>query len=265
MALLEITDLRVQLPRREGWQAVVDGVSVGVDAGEVLGIAGESGSGKTMTALALLGLLPHASQVSGSARFAGRELVGMSHEQLRGVRGREIAMVFQDPATALHPMLPVRTLLTEHMRHHLGLDKRAARGRALELLEQVRIPDPARTLHAYPHELSGGMRQRVAIAAALACGPKLLLADEPTTALDVTVQAGILRLLDRLRRETELAVVVITHDLGVISALADHVAVMRHGAMVEQGTTSAVLTAPAHEYTRALLDALPPAHRGAAS
>lgn len=253
MALLELSDLRVRLPSREGWQPVVDGVSVGVDAGEILGIAGESGSGKTMTALALLGLLPHGARTSGSALFAGRELVGMSHEALRHVRGREIAMVFQDPSTALHPMLPVRTLLTEHMRHHLGLDKRAARARALELLEQVRIPDPARALHAYPHELSGGMRQRVAIAAALACGPKLLLADEPTTALDVTVQAGILRLLDRLRRETGLAVVVITHDLGVISALADRVAVMRGGTVVEQGATSTVLTAPEHDYTRALL------------
>ncbi|WP_232664861.1 ABC transporter ATP-binding protein [Pseudonocardia sp. TRM90224] len=265
MALLEVTGLRVRLPRRGGWTSVVDGIDLAVDAGEVLGVAGESGSGKTMSALALLGLLPHGARTEGSARFAGRELVGMGEQQLRDVRGKEIAMVFQDPATALHPMLPVRTLLTEHARHHLGISKQDAGKRALELLEQVRIPDPARTLHAYPHELSGGMRQRVAIAAALACGPKLLLADEPTTALDVTVQAGILRLLDRLRRETGLAVIVITHDLGVISALADRVVVMRGGVVVEDGRTSEVLTSPTHEYTRSLLEALPPAHRGSAS
>jgi oligopeptide transport system ATP-binding protein len=264
MALLELADLRVRLPRHDGWRAVVDGVSLAVDAGEVLGIAGESGSGKTMTALALLGLLPHGARTEGSARFDGRELVGADDRELRAVRGREIAMVFQDPATALHPMLPVQTLVTEHARHHLGLDKRSARARALELLEQVRIPDPERALRAYPHELSGGMRQRVAIAAALACGPKLLLADEPTTALDVTVQAGILRLLDRLRKEEGLAVVVITHDLGVISALADRVVVMRDGVVVESGPTATVLTEPGHAYTRTLLDALPPAHRGTA-
>lgn len=264
MSLLEVADLRVLLPQRSGMLAAVDGVSFAVAPGEVLGIAGESGSGKTMTALALLGLLPHGARVSGSARFDGCELVGLGAAALRRLRGRELAMVFQDPMTSLHPMLTIETLLTEHVRQHLGLSRAAARTRALELLAQVRIPDPERALRAHPHEFSGGMRQRLAIAIALACKPKLLLADEPTTALDVTVQAGILRLLDQLRREVGLSIVLITHDLGVISAVADRVLVMRTGKVVESGSTPGVLTAPAHEYTRSLLEALPGAHRSGA-
>ncbi len=261
MSLLEVADLRVQLPQRAGLLAAVDGVSFSVAPGEVLGIAGESGSGKTMTALALLGLLPHGARVGGSARFDGTELVGLPDAALRRLRGRELAMVFQDPMTSLHPMLTIETLLTEHVRQHLRLDRAAARTRALELLAQVRIPDPEQALRAHPHEFSGGMRQRLAIAIALACKPKLLLADEPTTALDVTVQAGILRLLDQLRREVGLSIVLITHDLGVISAVADRVLVMRTGKIVEAGATRSVLTAPEHAYTRSLLEALPGAHR----
>jgi ABC-type dipeptide/oligopeptide/nickel transport system ATPase component len=261
MSLLEVDDLRVGLPRRDGMLAAVDGVSFAVAPGEVLGIAGESGSGKTMTALALLGLLPHGARVTGSARFDGKELVGLDVQAIRRIRGRELAMVFQDPMTSLHPMLTVETLLTEHVRHHLKASRAEARQRALELLAQVRIPDPERALHAHAHEFSGGMRQRLAIAIALACKPKLLLADEPTTALDVTVQAGILRLLDRLRTEFGLSIVLITHDLGVISAVADRVLVMRTGKIVESGTTRIVLTEPAHAYTRSLLEALPGAHR----
>jgi oligopeptide transport system ATP-binding protein len=255
--LLEVEGLRVRLPARGAMAAAVDGVDFGLAQGRVLGIAGESGSGKTMTALALLGLLPHGAQVEGSARFAGADLLRMSQTELRWLRGRELAMVFQDPMTSLHPMLPIERLLTEHVRHHLGLGRAAARERALELLRQVRIPDPEAALRAYPHQFSGGMRQRIAIAIAIACGPKLLIADEPTTALDVTVQAGVLRLLDRLRREQQLAVIVITHDLGVLSAIADDLAVFYAGKVVEVGTREQVLRAPRHPYTAGLLGALP--------
>jgi oligopeptide/dipeptide ABC transporter ATP-binding protein len=264
-ALLEVENLTVWLTTRRGPQKAVDGVSFHVDAGEIFGIAGESGSGKTMTAMALLGLLPHAARTSGRAVFDGRDLLAMSPKQLRSVRGRDIAMVSQDPSTSLHPMLSVETQLTEHMRHHLGLRKSEARGRAVDLLATVRIPDPERALGAHPAQFSGGMRQRIAIAVALACQPRLLLADEPTTALDVTVQAGILRLLDRLRREQGLAVVVITHDLGVMSAVTDRICVMYGGRVAEVGPRPSVLKEPRHPYTRGLLDALPDPQAGAAT
>src|SRR5437868_14774675 len=207
--------------------------------------------------LALLGLLPERSTVEGSARFEGRELIGMPRRTLRELAGRDLAMVFQDPFTSLHPMLSIGKQLTEHVRRHLGLDRRAAEGRARELLADVRIPDPDAALRAYPHQFSGGMRQRIAIAIALAGRPKLLIADDPTTALDVTVQAGILRLLDRLRHEHELAVVLITHDVGVLSAVADRVSIFYAGRIVESGARAEVLQRPRHPYTRALLDALP--------
>jgi len=256
-ALLEVDGLRVRLPTGAGMTTIVDGVDYAVEPGEVFGVAGESGSGKTMSMLALLGLLPQGAVVEGSARFDGHDLLRLSKRQLRGVSGREVGMVFQDPLTSLHPMLPVGRQLTEHMRRHLGLGGREAGRRAVELLELVRIPGPATALQAYPHQFSGGMRQRIAIAVALACGPKLLIADEPTTALDVTVQAGILRLLDRLRRENELSVVLITHDLGVLSSLADRVSIFYAGRVVESGPRELVLREPRHPYTRALLDALP--------
>ena len=255
--LLEVEALSVWLATRRGPRKAVDDVSVSVGAGEIVGIAGESGSGKTMTALSLLGLLPPGATTAGSVRFDGAQLLGRPARYLRGIRGRQIAMVSQDPATSLHPMLRIETQLTEHMRHHLGVSRSEARSRAVELLDTVRIPDPERALHAHPGQFSGGMRQRIAIACALACEPRLLLADEPTTALDVTVQAGILRLLDRLRRERGLAVVIITHDLAVMSSVADRVCVMYGGRMVEIGPRSAVLTAPRHPYTRGLLAALP--------
>jgi oligopeptide/dipeptide ABC transporter ATP-binding protein len=207
--------------------------------------------------LALLGLLPEGAVVGGRVRFEDRELLGLPTSRLRRIAGRDLAMVFQDPLTSLHPMLSIGRQLTEHVRIHLGLDRRAAERRALELLEEVRIPDGAAALRAYPHQFSGGMRQRIAIAIALACRPKLLIADEPTTALDVTVQAGILRLLDRLRRESDLAVVLITHDLGVLSAIADRVSIFYAGRVVESGPRQDVLQRPRHPYTRALLDALP--------
>jgi oligopeptide/dipeptide ABC transporter ATP-binding protein len=257
VTLLEVEGLRVRLPGARGLLDVVDGVDYAVEQGEVFGVAGESGSGKTMSMLALLGLLPDGAQVEGSVRFDGVDLLGLSRTRLRAISGRDLAMVFQDPLTSLHPMLTVGKQLTEHVREHLGLDRRAAEQRAVELLAEVRIPDGERALHAYPHQFSGGMRQRIAIAIALACRPKLLIADEPTTALDVTVQAGILRLLDRLRRENDLAVILITHDLGVMSAIADRVSIFYAGRVVESGTREAVLQAPRHPYTRALLDALP--------
>ena len=256
-ALLEVEGLRVRLPTPAGRVTVVDGVDYRVEAGEVFGIAGESGSGKTMSVLALMGLLPPGAAVEGQALFAARDLLRLPPRALRRICGRELAMVFQDPMTALHPMLSVGTQLTEHVRRHLGLGRSDAAVRALELLREVRIPDPKGALKGYPHQFSGGMRQRIAIAVALACRPKLLIADEPTTALDVTVQAGIIRLLDRLRRESGLAIVLISHDLGVLSAISDRVAVFYAGRIVEGGGRADVLSRPRHPYTRGLLDALP--------
>ena len=256
-ALLEVEGLRVRLPTPAGFATVVDGVDYEVEPAQVFGVAGESGSGKTMSMLALLGLLPPGAVVEGRAAFGGQDLLALRGRSQRAVAGREIGMVFQDPLTSLHPMLSVGRQLTEHVRLHLGLSRRAASRRAITLLEQVRIPDPASALHAYPHQFSGGMRQRIAIAIALACEPRLLIADEPTTALDVTVQAGILRLLDALRREFELSVVLITHDLAVLSSIADQASIFYAGRIVESGPRAELLRHPRHPYTRALLDALP--------
>ncbi len=256
-ALLNVERLTVALPTRDGYRNAVDDLSFTVDGGEILGIAGESGSGKTMTALSLFGLLPHGAKVSGSIRLDGIELLALGAKQLRAIRGRQIAMVSQDPATSLHPILPIGTQLTEHMRYHLGVSKSEAMERAAGLLSTVRIPDPEQALRSYPGQFSGGMRQRIAIAAALAAEPRLLVADEPTTALDVTVQAGILRLLDRLSRERGMAVIVITHDLGVMSAIARRLYVMYAGRLAEAGPVADLLTSPRHPYTKGLLDALP--------
>jgi oligopeptide/dipeptide ABC transporter ATP-binding protein len=257
VSLLEVEGLRVRLPTPTGLATIVDGVDYRVEPAQVFGVAGESGSGKTMSVLALLGLLPPGAVVDGRAAFGGRDLLRLRGKDLRRVAGREIGMVFQDPLTSLHPMLSVGKQLTEHVRLRLGLDRRAAERRALDLLAQVRIPDPQGALHAFPHQFSGGMRQRIAIAIALACGPRLLIADEPTTALDVTVQAGIIRLLDRLRREAELSVLLITHDLGVMSSIADRISIFYAGRVVESAGREELLQRPRHPYTRALLDALP--------
>jgi len=257
MSLLEVEGLRVRLPTLDGLVTVVDDAELGVEQGEVFGVAGESGSGKTMSMLALLGLLPDRAVVEGSARFEGRDLLRLPRRELRALAGREVAMVFQDPTTSLHPMLSIGRQLTEHVRRHLRVGRRAAAARATALLDDVRIPDPESALRAFPHQFSGGMRQRIAIAVALAARPKLLIADEPTTALDVTVQAGILRLLDRLRLEHELSVILITHDLGVMSSIADRISIFYAGRVVESGTRADVLQRPRHPYTRALLDALP--------
>ncbi|MGH3004269.1 MAG: ABC transporter ATP-binding protein [Gaiellaceae bacterium] len=256
-ALLDVEGLSVRLPTARGEVTIVDGVDYSVEAGEVFGVAGESGSGKTISVLALLRLLPEGARVGGRALYGGQDLLALRPQALRRVRGREVSMVFQDPLTSLHPMLTVGRQLTEHVRLHERLGRGAARRRAVELLEEVRIPDPERALASFAHQFSGGMRQRIAIAIALVCRPKLLIADEPTTALDVTVQAGILRLLDRLRRENGLSVILITHDLGVMSSIADHVSVFYAGRIVESGRARELLAGPRHPYTRALLESLP--------
>lgn len=262
-ALLEVENLGVHLP---GDVPVIHDATLRVDEGEVVGVAGESGSGKSMTASALLGLLPPGARTTGAARLhrvpqpggtGTVDLLALRGAEWNRVRGTEIAMVFQDATASLHPMLSVGRQLTEHMRVHLGMDRRAARRRAVELLDRVRIPDPERALRAYPHQFSGGMRQRVAIASALACRPRLLIADEPTTALDVTVQAGILRLLDELRTETGLSVLFVTHDLGVLASLTARSYVFYAGRVMETAATPELVTRPRHPYTAALLGARP--------
>lgn len=251
-AALTISDLRISIGR-----PLVHGISLQLEPGRIMGLAGESGSGKTLTSLAVLGLLPRGAKVDGSIRLGATELLGMRRRALMQVRGRRVAMVFQDPSTALHPQLNVGSQLTDHMRTHLGLSRSAARERAVELLERVGIPEAESALRRFPHQFSGGQRQRIAIAIALACDPEVLLADEPTTALDVTVQAGILQLLRDLAVERGLAVLLVTHDLGVMSAIADDVAVMRYGRIVEQADRATLFTAPRDPYTRSLLAALP--------
>ncbi|PPH21456.1 ABC transporter ATP-binding protein [Rathayibacter sp. AY1C4] len=256
---LTISGLRI----RTRSHAVVDGIDLALRRGGIHGLAGESGSGKTMTALAVLGLLPGSMTASGSIRLADdtgdgtTELVGASRQVLGAVRGRRVAMIFQDPSTSLHPQLTVGRQLTDHLRHHLGLGKEAARSRAEALLERVRVPDARASLGRYPHQFSGGQRQRIAVAVALACEPSVLLADEPTTALDVTVQAGVLQLLRELVDDGGLSILLVTHDLGVMSAVADEVTVMRQGLVVESAPRERLFTAPEDEYTRALLAALP--------
>ncbi len=259
MALLEVKDLRTHFFTREGVVHAVDGVSFALERGETIGIVGESGCGKSVTALSILGLIPRppARIVSGSVLFEGRDLTKLSERELEDVRGREIAMIFQDPMTSLNPTLKIGTQITETIRRHLGLSGEAARRRAVELLEEVRIPKAAERLNDYAHRFSGGMRQRVMIAIALSCNPKLLIADEPTTALDVTIQAQILDLLDELRREHSMAMIVITHDMGVVAETADDIAVMYAGEIVEQASAVELFETPEHPYTEALLGALP--------
>ncbi len=255
--LLTVSNLTVRLPGPNEPVTIVDRVSYTVLPRRVFGIAGESGSGKTMSVLALVGLAPADAVISGTATYADNDLLHLPEGRLRDIRGREVAVIFQDPMTSLHPMMTIERQLTEHVRHHLKLSHRDARDRAIELLEQVRIPDPKSALHAYPHQFSGGMRQRIAIAIALMCQPRLLIADEPTTALDVTVQAGLLRLLERLRERFDLSVILISHDLGVMSAIADDLTIFYAGRIVESGPTSEVLRRPRHPYTAALIASLP--------
>jgi oligopeptide/dipeptide ABC transporter ATP-binding protein len=259
MALLEVDDLCTHFFTREGVVHAVDGVSFAVDQGQTLGIVGESGCGKSVTALSIMGLIPKppARIVNGSVLFEGRDLTTLSDEELENVRGAEIAMIFQDPMTSLNPTLTIGTQITEALRRHLGMDGDEARRRAVGLLEEVRIPDAAGRLNDYPHSYSGGMRQRVMIAIALSCNPKLLIADEPTTALDVTVQAAILDLLEELRQSHDMAMIIITHDMGVVAEVADDVAVMYAGQVVEEAPALELFDRPEHPYTEALLGALP--------
>ena len=259
MALIEVNDLRTHFFTREGAVRAVDGISFSVERGKTLGIVGESGCGKSVTALSIMGLIPKppAKIVSGSVMFEGRDLTKLSERQLENVRGGEIAMIFQDPMTSLNPTLRIKTQITESLRRHLGLTGDAARKRAVELLDEVGIPRAAERVNDYPHRFSGGMRQRVMIAIALSCNPKLLIADEPTTALDVTIQAQILDLLDELRREHEMAMIIITHDMGVVAETADEVAVMYAGQIIEQAEASELFEHAEHPYTEALLGALP--------
>ena len=259
MALLEVSDLRTHFFTRQGVVRAVDGVSFEVDRGKTLGIVGESGCGKSVTALSIMGLIPKppARIVSGSIRFDGEELTGLKESELENLRGRELAMIFQDPMTSLNPTLTIGTQLTETLKRHLDLSGGAARTRAIELLEEVHIPNARQRLDDYPHRYSGGMRQRVMIAIALSCSPRLLIADEPTTALDVTVQAGILDLLEELREEHEMSMIIITHDMGVVAEAADEIAVMYAGQIVEQAAAEELFDHPEHPYTEALLGALP--------
>jgi peptide/nickel transport system ATP-binding protein len=256
--LLCVEDLRVEFPTADGVVHAVDGVSFQVGRGRKLGIVGESGSGKTVAALTVLGLTrAQGARVSGRILFEGRDLTALPESQLRAIRGNEIAMVFQDPLSSLHPLYRVGAQLVEAMRAHRDIPKARARTRAIELLGLVGIPAPARRVDDYPHELSGGMRQRAMIAMALAGDPALLIADEPTTALDVTVQAQILALLERLQRELGMAIVLITHDLGVVAEMADDVAVMYAGRIVESAPVEALFAGPEHPYTWGLLKSIP--------
>jgi oligopeptide/dipeptide ABC transporter ATP-binding protein len=258
-ALLTVRNLTVSFDTRRGAFDAVREVSFDVAAGKTLGVVGESGSGKSVTAMALMQLLPDsATMTSGSIAFAGRDLAALGERAMQKIRGREIAMVFQDPLSSLNPILTIGHQIMEPLRLQMGMGKAAARERAAELLALVRIPSPAETLRAYPHELSGGMRQRVMIAIALACGPKLLIADEPTTALDVTTQAQILELLRDLQERLHMSVLLITHDLGVVAEFADEVMVMYAGRAVERSPVRALFERPGHPYTEGLLHSMPP-------
>jgi len=253
-ALAEVSDLTVRFVTREATVHAVNGVSFRVQPGEVLCILGESGSGKTVTLRALMRLLPsRRTRITGAVRVDGHDILAMPSRALRDLRGGLVAMIFQEPMTALDPVYTIGRQIGETLRRHTGCDRRAARARALELLELVRIPSAARRLDAYPHELSGGLRQRAMIAMALSCNPRLLLADEPTTALDATVQIQVLVLLRRLQRELGMGMIFVTHDLGVAAEIADTVAVMYAGRIVESGPVGRVLQAPAHPYTAGLL------------
>jgi peptide/nickel transport system ATP-binding protein len=257
--VLEVEELGVTFTRRgEQGTRAVDGVSFAVAPGETIGLVGESGCGKSVTSLAVMGLLPKRNvQVTGSVRLDGRELLTASDRDLRRLRGADMAMVFQDPLSSLHPMHRIGWQIAEAIQSHERMGRKATRARVVELLRSVEIPSPEERADAYPHELSGGMRQRVMIAMALALGPDLLIADEPTSALDVTVQAQTLELLRRLQEERGMAMILVSHDLGVIAEHADDVAVMYGGRIVERGPTEAIMGSPMHPYTRGLLSSIP--------
>jgi oligopeptide/dipeptide ABC transporter ATP-binding protein len=256
--LLEVRDLHVSFFTQRGEARAVDGVSFSVDAGQTLGLVGESGCGKTVSALSLLRLLPPSGRVvSGSIVFDGRDLLDLDEAAMRGVRGNQIAMIFQEPMSSLNPVFTVGYQIIEAVRLHQGLNRSAARAKAIEMLDLVEIPEAERRVDDYPHQMSGGMRQRVMIAMALSCNPRLLIADEPTTALDVTIQAQILDLLGQLQERLGMALILVTHDLGIVAERADDVAVMYAGRIVEQAPVQRIFTQPLHPYTRGLLRSIP--------
>lgn len=257
--LLEIDNLHTQFFTSAGTVRAVDGISYDVEEGETVAIVGESGCGKSVSALSILRLIPNPPGriVQGSISFMGKDLATLSDEEMRKVRGREIAMVFQEPMTSLNPVLTIGLQITETLQQHLGIDREEADKRAIDLLGKVGISDPERRLKQYPHHLSGGMRQRVMIALALSCEPKLIIADEPTTALDVTIQAQILELMKNLTRELGVALIIITHNLGVVARYADRVNVMYAGKIIESGTAEDIYHRPRHPYTLALLKSVP--------
>jgi peptide/nickel transport system ATP-binding protein len=261
MSLLRVRDLSVQFDSDHGTTHAVDRISFALEDGEVLAIAGESGCGKSVSSMAILRLLPESATVTGAALYQGVDLLQAPAAHLRRIRGREISFVFQEPMTSLNPVFTVGRQIGEVLRRHVGLSRREARARTIELFDLVHIPAPARRVNEYPHQLSGGMRQRVMIAMALACDPKILIADEPTTALDVTIQAGILDLMRELRERLRMAIVLITHDLGVVADIADRVIVMYAGRKVEEASVRQLFAAPQHPYTLGLLGAVP--RRGA--
>jgi len=265
MSLLEIQNLSVDFPTRHGVLHAVDGVSLALDAAEVLGIVGESGSGKSVTMMALMGLVAFPGQVTADTlRFDGHNLLALTPRERNRLIGKDVAMIFQDPTTSLNPCFTVGFQLAESLKLHLKLDGKAAQRRSIELLEQVGIPAPATRLAAYPHQLSGGMSQRVMIAMAISCNPKLLIADEPTTALDVTIQAQILDLLRTLQKERGMALVLISHNMGVVAEMAQRVIVMYAGQVVEEQAAQTLFATPRHPYAQALLAALPERSDGAA-
>ena len=255
--LLQVQDLHVHLPTSAGQAHALRGLSFTLDKGQTLGVIGESGCGKSLTALAIMGLLPEGAQVTGSIRLNGQELLALKESELCRWRGARMAMVFQEPMTALNPLHTIAHQIAEPLRLHQGLDARAARARALQLLERVQLPRARERLDAYPHQLSGGQRQRVMISMALACAPDLLIADEPTTALDVTVQKEVLDLIGQLVREDGMGLLLISHDLGLMRDRVQQVMVMYGGGAVERATTEALFALPAHPYTRGLLAARP--------
>ncbi|KAF0675635.1 oligopeptide/dipeptide ABC transporter ATP-binding protein [Profundibacterium mesophilum] len=257
MSLLRIDDLHVSFRTNDGTVNAVNGVSLDLAAGETLAIVGESGSGKSQTAFALMGLLARNGTANGSVRFDGREILGLRPRALNAIRAEQIAMIFQDPMTSLNPYLRISEQMTEVLRQHLGLSRKAALARAIEMLDAVQIPGAAQRIRMYPHEFSGGMRQRIMIAMALLCRPRLLIADEPTTALDVTVQAQIIQLLEELQREFDMSMILITHDLGIVAGSCARTVVLYGGRVMEEGPTEALFHAPSHPYTAGLLAAVP--------
>jgi len=258
MALLEVENLQTHFRTPDGVNRAVDGVSFHVNDAETLAVVGESGCGKSVTANSILRLIPEPpGKVAGSIKFEGRELLSLPERTMRAIRGNDIGMIFQEPMTSLNPVLTVARQLGETLRLHEGLDRKAAEARAVEMLDLVGIPEPRRRVRNYPHQLSGGMRQRVMIAIALACNPKLLIADEPTTALDVTIQAQILELMGDLKRRTGTAIILITHDLGVVAEFAQRVMVMYAGRKVEEASVVDLFRVPRHPYTQGLIGAVP--------